>query len=92
VKSFTIVEHTDYDTWNRFVYAHPKGSIFHTPYMVEVFKATKQHEPLALLALDTTGAILALLVAVRVQTLPDPLGIISSRSIWYAERPSQNGG
>jgi CelD/BcsL family acetyltransferase involved in cellulose biosynthesis len=85
VKPFTIVEHADYDTWNQFVYEHPKGSIFHTPYMVEVFNATRQHEPLALLAIDATGEILALLVAVRVQTLPDPLGSISSRSIWYAE-------
>jgi CelD/BcsL family acetyltransferase involved in cellulose biosynthesis len=53
--------------------------------MVRVFQAAKQHMPLALAAVDANGEISALLVAVRVQTLPDPLGRVSSRSIHYAE-------
>ncbi len=85
MKPFAIVQDVDHALWNSFVAEHPKGCIFHTPYMVEVFRATRRHEPLSLIALDAKGEILALLVAVRVQTLPDPLGSISSRSIWYAE-------
>lgn len=53
--------------------------------MVRVFRSARGHAPLALAALNSAGEIAALLVAVRVQTLPDPLGNISSRSIFYAE-------
>jgi CelD/BcsL family acetyltransferase involved in cellulose biosynthesis len=71
--------------WDEFVDAHPKGSIFHTSDMVQVFAATKGHKPLAIAAVGEHNEILALLVAVRVQTLPRPFGRISSRSILYAE-------
>jgi CelD/BcsL family acetyltransferase involved in cellulose biosynthesis len=71
--------------WDEFVLKHPKGSIFHTSDMVRVFQGAKNHTPLALAAIGNNGDIIALLVAVRVQTLPDPLGRVSSRSIWYAE-------
>jgi CelD/BcsL family acetyltransferase involved in cellulose biosynthesis len=53
--------------------------------MVQVFQQAKHHSPLALAAVGAGGEISALLVAVRVQTLPDPLGRVSSRSILYAE-------
>ena len=71
--------------WDEFVDAHPKGNIFHTSDIVRVFDATKGYRPLALAAVNEHGEVLALLVAVRVQTLPDPFGRLSSRSIWYAE-------
>jgi CelD/BcsL family acetyltransferase involved in cellulose biosynthesis len=76
--------------WDDYVRTHRKGTIFHTSGMVQVFRAAKNHEPLALAALDANGEIKALLTAVRVQTLPDPLGRVSSRSIFYAE-PLCNG-
>jgi CelD/BcsL family acetyltransferase involved in cellulose biosynthesis len=72
-------------TWDNYVRTHPKGTIFHTSDMIRVFAAAKNHESLALAALDAGGEIVALLTAVRVQTLPDPLGRVSSRSIFYAE-------
>ncbi len=53
--------------------------------MVEAFRGTRHHHPFVLAALDTTGSILALLVAVRVQTLPPPFGAVSSRSILYSQ-------
>jgi serine/alanine adding enzyme len=71
--------------WDDFVERHPKGSIFHTSAMVEVFVAAKGHTPLPLAAVSSDGEILALLVAVRVQTLPHVFGSVSSRSVWYAE-------
>jgi serine/alanine adding enzyme len=71
--------------WDRFVDQHNKGSIFHTSSMVRAFHKAKGHEVLPLAAVDQVGEIMALLVAVRVQTLPDPLGRVSSRSIFYAE-------
>jgi CelD/BcsL family acetyltransferase involved in cellulose biosynthesis len=71
--------------WDRFVDEHEKGSVFHTSHMVRVFQDAKGHTVLPLAAMDWSGEIIALLVAVRVQTLRSPLGGISSRSILYAE-------
>jgi serine/alanine adding enzyme len=73
------------EQWDAYVDQHPKGSIFHTAPMIRATHAAKAHEVLPLAAVDNSGAIVAMLVAVRVQTLPDPLGRISSRSILYAE-------
>ena len=53
--------------------------------MVRVFQRTKRHAPMPLAAIGSDGRVMALLVAIRVQTLPDPLGSVSSRSIMYAE-------
>jgi hypothetical protein len=85
MRNGTIVNAPDTEQWRHFVAEHPKGSVFHTPEMFEVFRHAKRHRPCVLAALDPTGSILALLVSVRVQTLPDPLGMLSSRAILYAE-------
>jgi hypothetical protein len=71
--------------WDEYVLRHPKGNVFHTSQMVDVFVAAKGHTPLPLAAVDDRGDILSLLVATRVQTLPNLFGAVSSRSIWYAE-------
>ncbi len=71
--------------WDQFVEDHPKGSIFHTSQMVRVFQHTKGHRPQALASVTPAGDITALLVGVRVQTLPPPMGRLSSRAIMYAE-------
>jgi serine/alanine adding enzyme len=82
---FRIVNSFDTDRWNQFVYQHSKGSIFHTSHMMEVFKGTRNHEPLFLAAIDEAGEILALLTCVRVKTLNGLLSNLASRSIFYAE-------
>lgn len=71
--------------WDNYVDHHPRGSIFHASPMIRVFAAARRHRVFAIAAVDADGRIVALLAAVRVQTLPDPLGAVSSRSIWYAE-------
>ena len=71
--------------WEQFVRDHPKGSIFHTPAMVQVFESAKRHRPIAMAAVDRSGEVLALVVSTVIQTLPGPLGVVSSRSIFYAE-------
>ncbi len=91
---FIVVDSIGTEQWTQFVNSHDKGSIFHTPQMYQVFCGARRHQPLMLAALDRDGEMLALLVAVRVQTLPDPLGQLSSRSILYAEplcRPTPEG-
>jgi CelD/BcsL family acetyltransferase involved in cellulose biosynthesis len=71
--------------WDRFVADHPKGYVFHTSDIVRVYRAAKGHRPLALASLGPDGQLAALLVSVRVQTLPPPMGRLSSRAIMYAE-------
>ncbi len=85
MSTFQIVDALDRARWYRFVCEHPKGSVFHTPQMWDVFSRTSHHCPFFRAAVDAKGEILALLSAVHVQTLPDPLGSLSSRSILYAE-------
>jgi hypothetical protein len=52
--------------------------------MIRAYQSSKGHKPLAVAGI-VDGRIVAILVAVRVQTLPPPMGRISSRSILYAE-------
>src|SRR5437870_5658219 len=80
-----LVDSLDSERWNEFVRRHPKGSIFHTPHMMDVFRSARHHQPMFLAALDNSGEILALLASVRVQTLPEPFGRFASRSIFYAQ-------
>src|SRR5262245_25089139 len=60
--------------WDRFVDDHPKGNIFHTSAMVRIYADTKHNKPLALASVRADGKVVAILVSVRVQTLPSPLG------------------
>lgn len=80
-----IVSVIDEERWSQFVSDHPKGTIFHTPQMASVFAATRRHTPLVLASVNQHEEIVALLTSVRVQSLPDPLGSVASRSLIYAE-------
>ena len=71
--------------WDRYVNEHPKGSIFHTSAMLRVFKATPNHDPMFIAARNGDGKIVAILCAVRVNTLGGVLERLASRSIMYAE-------
>jgi serine/alanine adding enzyme len=83
--TFEIVDSLDHQNWYQFVCNHPKGSVFQTPQMWEVFTRTYHQRPFFRAAINSKGEILALLSAVYVQTLPNPLGSLSSRSLLYAE-------
>jgi serine/alanine adding enzyme len=83
--AFDIVNCPERNVWSSFVREHPKGSIFHTPEMMDVFAAARNHSCLVLAAVDPASRVLALLTAVRIQTLPGPLGAFAARSILYAE-------
>ncbi len=85
VERFQVIDTPNRNQWEQFVFDHPKGSIFHTPAMYDVYQGAKHYDPSVLAAIDDRGNILALLCAVRVLTLPDPLGRLASRSILYAE-------
>ncbi|WP_153557021.1 lipid II:glycine glycyltransferase FemX [Roseimaritima sediminicola] len=83
----------EHDGWDRYVAAHPKGSIFHTTGMIRVFAATPNFQPLGYAALDADGEILAMIVCVHVQTIPN-LPALASRAVQFAEplcQPTEAG-
>ncbi len=71
--------------WDRFVYSHPEGSIFHTTTLINSEESTKRHAPYAIGAVGSDGKLCAILVAVRVSTLAGFGAQMSTRSIMYAE-------
>ena len=77
----TITDSIDVKQWGEFVYNHPYGNIFQTPEMAEVYKRTKNYEPITLAAIDnTTDEMLAMLLAVVIQE-SSVMGSLSARSV-----------
>jgi len=48
-----ITDSPDTKQWSEFVLNHPHGNIFQTPEMAEVYRRTKNYEPVTLAAVDT---------------------------------------
>ena len=47
-----ITDSPDVKGWSEFVYGHPYGNIYQTPEMAEVYKRTKNYEPISLAVID----------------------------------------
>jgi serine/alanine adding enzyme len=73
------------EQWDSYVRDHPKGSIFHTHAMQRAFNNAPMHQSLACAWRNRSGKIVAMIPAVRVETLRGMASYIASRSIWYAE-------
>lgn len=54
-------EQIERSVWSAFVKAHPKGNVFQTPEMYEVFERTPENEP-HVIALEESNRIVALMV------------------------------
>jgi hypothetical protein len=68
----------------KFVEDHPDGNIFHTPYMMDVFKNADKHCPKLHAAIDErNGNILSLLLSVHISVLGGLISKFTSRSIIY---------
>jgi serine/alanine adding enzyme len=77
-----ITDSPDIIKWSEFVHNHPCGNIFQTPAMAEVYKRTKNYEPITLAAIDRKNdEILAFLQTVRIKEISEFLGSFSARSI-----------
>ena len=75
-----ITESPDIKRWGEFVYNHPKGNIFQTPEMAEVYRSTERYKPITLAAIDNDN-IIAILLAVAIKEIRGILGTFSARSI-----------
>lgn len=67
---FEITDFPDTKQWSEFVYNHPQGNVFQTPEMAEVYRRTKNYEPVTLAVVDTkTDEMLAILQAVMIKEM-----------------------
>jgi len=78
---FKITSHVKKDIWNEFIQNHPKGNIFQTPEMYEVYKRTKKYEPVFFAVVDESDNIKAMLLAHIIREFEGFLGHLSARSI-----------
>ena len=67
--------------WATFVYEHPKGNIFQTPEMYDVYMSTNNHEPILLVVVDEKDEIQGILLAVVQKQNLGFLSIFSSRLV-----------
>lgn len=75
-----ISNNPDVTKWGEFVYKHPNGNIFQTPEMAEVYKVTKNYEPISLAAIDQ-DEIIGVLQGVNIKEKSGIFGSLSARSI-----------
>jgi lipid II:glycine glycyltransferase (peptidoglycan interpeptide bridge formation enzyme) len=76
-----VIDSPNKKDWSKFVYNHPYGNIYQTPEMAEVYKRTKNHDPIVLAVVDDRDEILAILQAVVIKEMSGFLGSFSARSI-----------
>ena len=67
--------------WSAFVYNHQYGNIFQTHEMYQVYKQTKNYEPLFISIVDAKDDIIGTLLAVILKEHNGILGHLSARSI-----------
>ncbi len=75
-----IREYVKIKDWSEFVEAHPNGNIFQTPEMYDVYKGTKNYEPVLTIIFDK-NLVIGILLAVIQKEYANVLGNISSRSV-----------
>jgi len=91
--SISIVRSLDEEEWHRFVDDHPKGNVFHTPEMFQVFRHTDGYQP-GLWAAIKDGHVLALLLPVQVTVLNRLFSYFTTRAVVYGSvlyTPSDEG-
>lgn len=76
-----IVREIDKKKWSDFVYHHPNGNIFQTPEMYDVYKHTKNYEPIFLAVVDEDNGILGILLSVIQREYQGSIGDLTARSI-----------
>ncbi len=80
---FSLVDSLDEKAWGKFVAGHPKGNIFLTPEMFQVFSRTPGYTPILRAAVDAIGRVQAILVTVLVTIKKGPLRHLMPRSLAY---------
>jgi len=69
--------------WSDFVRNHPHGNVFQTPDMYEVYRNTKNHDPVFLGVVNDCGETLATMLTVIQREYSSPVGALTSRAITW---------
>lgn len=80
----------DRQSWQSYVDKHEDGTVFHTPYIYEVYNATPNFQSYALFCLNSGGKIEAMLAGFLQTVKPGILSSISTRSVML-QGPIHNG-
>ena len=77
-----IIDSFDKQQWDVFVQNHPHGNIFQTSDMAEVYRQTKNYDPISLAAVDSdSGKMLAVVQAAVIREIGGLLSSLSARSV-----------
>lgn len=87
-----VVQTLEETQWRHFVHDHPKGNIFHTPEMFQVFSQTKNFHPTLWAVARHDGEVLALLLPVRITMFGRLFNRMTSRAIVYGSVICAPGG
>ncbi len=82
--SIQIVHSLPYGRWIQFVEESSAGNIFHTPFMMEVFRGAMNYEPFLFAAInEVNNEVVSLLAVTKVNIFSKLLSMFSSRMISY---------
>lgn len=75
-------EKIDFNLWDNFLNDHPKGTVFQSSHMFELFRKTDNFKPIAIL-ISNNNRILGVLLAVIIREYSGIAGFLSSRTVIY---------
>jgi len=82
IKLLKIIDDIRKEDWASFVYSHPRGNIFQTEEIYDVYKDTKNYLPIKLFCIDEdTGELVGVLVGSLIKDLNNVLSTYLSRSV-----------
>lgn len=80
IKIITNVDEIDKKKWDEFVFNHPLGSIYQTPHIYDIFKNTKNYQPIVIFS-KNNNKISGVLLAVEINEGAGIISNFTSRSI-----------
>lgn len=76
-----ILYNLEFQIWDEFVNCHPKGNIFQSSYMIEIYSRTEKYKPISLAVADENEKIMGVLLGVIQKEHKGLIGFLSARSI-----------
>jgi len=81
VNTYSFTDHPDREKWSEFVQNHPRGNIFQTPEMYEIYGQARNNETHIGAVLNAQGNILGILSSVVQEDFRGFLGYFTARAI-----------
>ncbi len=78
-----VVQNLDADAWRDFVERNPRGNIFHTPEMFQVFARVSGHKPALWAVIEDDSRVLALVLPIEITLRPGLLRPFTTRAVAY---------